>query len=102
MRVKEWLHAQMITRAKQALTWPVPNSKGKVAEQMFDTFLTPRPVRSEKQLHIRRPKLNLLGVGGQLGDQLALCVNARIRPVRVGVLPACCSPHTMAHAADIP
>src|SRR5438552_5262806 len=78
MRVKEWLHAKMITRAKQALTRPVPDGKGEVAEQVFDTLLTPRPVCSEEQFDICRPGLDLLAPDGQLSDQLVLCVYARI------------------------
>src|SRR5207253_11361925 len=78
MRVKEWLHSKMIPRAEQALARPVPHGKGKIAEQVLDTFLTPRPIGPQKQLDVDGPGLDLLATGGQLPDQVASRVHPSI------------------------
>src|SRR5262245_26786343 len=74
--VEEWLYAKMIPRDKEALAWPVPHGECEIAEQMFDTSFSPRPVSSKQQLDISSPALDVFASSIELRNQVRLRVYA--------------------------
>src|SRR5213592_3784369 len=77
-RIKEWLDAQMVSRAKQAALGRVPYGKSEVTQQVFNTILAPSPVRPEQQLDVCGVLFHLLATCGKLSNQVGACIHSRV------------------------
>src|SRR4029453_13154480 len=83
LRIKERLHAELISRAEQRAASLVPNREGKITQQALDRTFSPARVRGEYQLRIGRiPKARvtestdevLAAVDPAIGDDPCLIV----------------------------
>src|SRR5438034_1590596 len=77
-RIKEWLGAQLVSRAKQAALGRVPYGKSEVTQQVFNTILAPSPVRPEQQLDVCGVLFHLLAACGKLSNQVGACIHSRV------------------------
>src|SRR5438093_7898785 len=79
IRIKEWLHAQMVARAEQPLTRPVPDGEDEISKQVLDTVFAPGLVGSKQQLSVGRSVLDIFTACREVHDQVRLGVHPRIR-----------------------
>src|SRR3989442_860182 len=79
MRIKEWLHAKLVARAKQAAARAIPNGKSEITEQVLDAVFTPDAIGAQQQFDIGGAALDVFAASRQLRDEVVLCIHARIR-----------------------
>jgi len=70
VRVVKRLHPHVVAGAEQGARAPVPDGKGKITQEVFDTVLPPAEVGTQDQLDIG--SVRQLGLAVQFGDRKRL------------------------------
>src|SRR2546426_9083599 len=78
MRIKEWLHAKLVARAKQAAAKAVPNRKSEITEQVFNAVFTPDTIGAQQQFHIGDAALDVFAASRELRYEVLLRIHARV------------------------
>src|SRR3979490_1287992 len=78
LRIEEWLDAELIAGAEQALLGAVPDREREVADQMRHAVFAPRAIRAQDQLRIGGVRARPLVPCEERGHEIVSRVDSRI------------------------